>query len=125
MLQRLIRGLIPCRSACRRTRLLPEPRRYRPRSRRPAPAGGRPETQAAPAVVEPDGPGVLDRPSEDLGWLEGRARNREARNGRRLASGWFPPVLAMAIPAAWWPAKSRRGTPNPDPAAGTGKSRLG
>jgi putative transposase len=44
---------------------------------------------------------LLDGPAGDLVSLEGCAGNRAARNDRRLASSWFPAVLALEISAAW------------------------
>ena len=38
---------------------------------------------------------------------------------------WLPPLWAVAMPAAWRPAEDHRANPSPDPAAGTGKPRLG
>ena len=43
----------------------------------------------------------------------------------RLASRRFPPLSAVAVPAARWPAEDHRGDPSAHPAPRAGKPRLG
>src|SRR5215472_17408057 len=74
------------------------------------------------------------RPLDRLFWtvlrstwssLEGCVGNRPARNGRRLASSWFPAVLALEIPAAWRPAEDHGGNSRSDSVSGAGELWLG
>src|SRR5215472_8564801 len=104
MLKRVIRAAICPRPDCRRPRLFPEPHWRRCRNPRPSTTSGCPEAEAAQAAVAPFGSALLDGLAGDLVSLEGCTRNRQSRNGRRLASSWFPAVLALEIPAAWRPA---------------------
>src|SRR6516162_2152565 len=75
--------------------------------------------------MAPSGSAILDGPAGDLVSLEGCALSRQAGNGRRLASGWFPAVLALALETAWLPAEDHSRNSRADSALGAGELRLG
>jgi len=75
--------------------------------------------------MAPSGSAILDGPAGDLVSLEGCALSRQAGNGRRLASGWFPAVLASEISGAWRPAEDHSRNSRADSALGAGELRLG
>ena len=75
--------------------------------------------------IEPSGSAVLDAPANDLVSLARCAGDRQTRNGRGLASGRLPPVLALEIAAAWRSAEDHAGTSRVDSPLGPGEHRLG
>src|SRR6516225_6732744 len=75
--------------------------------------------------MAPSGSAILDGPAGDLVSLEGCALSRQAGNGRRLASGWFPAVLASEISGAWRPAEDHSRNSRADSALGAGELSLG
>src|SRR5215472_3228734 len=125
MLKRVIGAAIHPLPNGRCPRLLPEPYRHGCRGPRSSPASGRPEAETAQTAVAPSGSAILDVLTSDLVFLEGCAGNRQARNGRGLASGWFPFVWALEISAAWRSAEDRGGNSRADTALGEGELRLG
>jgi hypothetical protein len=83
------------------------------------------KAETAQTSVVPSGSPVLDALAGDLVSLEGCAGHRQARNGRGLASGWFPLVLALEIAGAWRSTEDHGGNSRPDSAHGAGELRLG
>jgi len=76
----------------------------------PSPTVGRAQAETAQAPLSP---------------LERGASDCAAGNGRGLASRRFPPVQAVSIPAARWPAEDQQGNSRPDSASGAGDSDWG
>src|SRR5215472_8621681 len=105
--------------------LLPGSRRRRARSPRPAAAIGSAEAQATAASSERPGPTLLDYPVALLAPLDGCPRDCQIQDRRRLASGWFPAVLALEISATWRPAEDHRGDSSLDPPDGGRECRMG
>src|SRR3954470_3565309 len=110
-----VRARNPPLPPCCHPSLLPESKRYRPRSPRPPPADRRPETQTAAAKTEFLGPTLLDDTPPMLVPLAGRPGSRETRHRGRLAPRRLPPLLALAIPATRWTTEGYRGDSRSDP----------
>src|SRR5215472_1322906 len=105
--------------------LLPGSRRRCARSPRPAAAIGSAEAQATAASSERPGPTLLDYPVALLAPLDGCPRDCQIQDRRRLASGWFPSLLALAFSSARWPAEDHRGDSRLDPPDGGRECRMG
>src|SRR5262245_27395615 len=105
--------------------LLPGSRRRRPRSPRPAAAIGGAEAQATAASSERHGPALLDYPVALLAPLDVCPRDCQIQDRRRLASCWFPSLLALAFSSARWPAEDHRGDSSLDSPDGGRECRMG
>src|SRR5262249_53665843 len=81
--------------------------------------------KATAASSERPGPALLDYPVALLAPLDGCPRDCQIQDRRRLASGWFPSLLALAFSSARWPAEDHRGDSSLDPPDGGRECRMG